>query len=371
MKVLHILNELNPSGAETMLRSVAPVWQEQGITGHILSTGQAVGAYAASLRAVGYCIHHIPFTRSSPFFIAVARLLRAERYDVVHVHTEQAHLAYAATARLVGVPRIVRTIHSTFHFRGALRVRRLVERLLARALCRTIMVSISPSVTQVEQQCMSNPTVMIPNWYDSQRIRPPSAQERLAARIRFGFREDTFVVVSVGNCSAIKNHVAVLNSISELLRSNLKVSYLHIGREELEYPERRIATLLGVSDHVRFMGMTDDVLPALHAADAFVMPSLHEGFGVAAVEAMGAGLPVILNDSPGLRDLAGIPGVVLARVDKGELTSALQAMALLHPAERVELGRTLCESVADQFGAPKGASAYTRIYAGLEMFGDQ
>ena len=90
MKVLHILCELNPSGAETMLLCAAPTMQEYGIQSEILATGNIPGVFADTLENAGYKIHHIPFRKNIQFFISLYRLLKKENYDSVQIHTEQA-----------------------------------------------------------------------------------------------------------------------------------------------------------------------------------------------------------------------------------------------------------------------------------------
>ncbi len=69
MRILHVLNELRPSGAETMLRAAAASWRQHGFTGEILSTGEVAGAYADALRLAGYRIHHLPFAKSWRFLV--------------------------------------------------------------------------------------------------------------------------------------------------------------------------------------------------------------------------------------------------------------------------------------------------------------
>ncbi len=91
MRVLHVLAELHPSGAESMLLSARPVFLENGFDGEILSTGRAVGPFASLLRAAGYKVHHIPFAKSPRFFLDVYRLMRRGGYDVIHLHTERAN----------------------------------------------------------------------------------------------------------------------------------------------------------------------------------------------------------------------------------------------------------------------------------------
>src|SRR4051794_2646969 len=180
-RVLHIMLELRPSGAEVMLRIAAPFWFASAKQHSILATGQCEGPYADSLRSSGFDVHHIPFVKSPSFFFRVFVLLRRGAFDVVHIHTEQANVIYGLLARLAGIGNIVHTIHNVFPFTGALRLVRIAMRKGLRLLGAT-PVAVGQSVAQNEKEHLLNPTVVIPNWYDMNLFRPPSHDERLAAR---------------------------------------------------------------------------------------------------------------------------------------------------------------------------------------------
>jgi glycosyltransferase involved in cell wall biosynthesis len=109
----------------------------------------------------------------------------------------------------------------------------------------------------------------------------------------------------------------------------------------------------------------DDV-PALFAAsDVFVMPSLYEGFPIAALEALGCALPVLLADTPGLSDFRELtPGVAFAEPTADALAPALDRI-LSEPSDRSrsEAAR-LAELARARFGLEAGVERYLRLYAG-------
>lgn len=361
MRVLHVLYELKPSGAEAMLRAAARHWAAQGVQCDILGTGATPGPYAPVLEAAGYRVHHLPFRRSPLFFLNLLRWLRRERYDVVHLHMEAANFWFGLIARLAGATGVVRTVHSTFNFEGGLRGRRALQRRLLWALG-VVHVAISPSVVATERLCFGNQTRLVFNWYDEPRFRPATPSERLAARRRLGLTDGTFAFVSVGNCSSIKNHSTLLRAMVEDT-SEASWVYLHVGAEAPEQDERALAEHLGLSSRVRFLGAIEDILPVLHAADAFVMPSTHEGFGVAAVEALAAGLPALLTDVPGLRDLQTcFPGVTYAPPTSAALAAALAQLAALPDAARLAIAADYPALARRCFGIEQGVRGYSEIY---------
>lgn len=362
VRVLHILGELKPSGAECMLRVAAKNFAEHGIDTEILSTGtEHVGAFASALREVGYAVHHIPFSKSILFFIKVSNLIRLRHYDVVHIHSERANFWFGLSAKLAGVRRIVSTVHAIFAFQGWLRLRRMLFRRLQEKLG-VIRIAISPSVRENEQLVFGSSIDVVPNWYDHDHFRPPTPEQRIFARARLGIADGAFAVVSVGNCSKIKNHQAVLEALP-LLPNELSVVYLHVGGEETDCPEKQLAQKLGIENIVRFLGQLQDPLPILHAADAYVMPSINEGFGIAALEALAVGLPSILSDVPGLRDFGlDYPNIHYCKLSPVEIATSISDLAELDLSTRQQMTIKYSEISKKKYGIDIGVRNYSRLY---------
>ncbi|MBW4026096.1 MAG: glycosyltransferase [Acidobacteria bacterium] len=300
MKILHILNELRPSGAEVMLMLSTAEWPKYGVTAEILSTGATPGEYAPTLQQAGWTVHHLPFRKSPAFFFELSRFLRREGYDAVHIHAERAFPYFALTAKVAGISCIVRTIHSAFTFSGSLRRRRALQRkLLARM--GVVSTSVSKSVQQNEREHLSNETVQVPNWYNSTYFVPPTELQRSEARQELGIVQSEFILISVSNCAPVKNHKGILEALT-MLPSTLKFRYFHIGHGLQETAEREFVNNNGLAEKVVFAGQQSDVRKYLWAADCFLMPSLYEGIGISAMEALSTGLPTILTDVIGLRD---------------------------------------------------------------------
>jgi glycosyltransferase involved in cell wall biosynthesis len=361
MRVLHILNELKPSGAETMLRAGAAAFRVRGVDGEVLSTGTTVGVYAKQLESAGYSIRHIPFARSPAYLWRIYRFLAGEAYDAVHIHCERANFWYGLVARLAGVRRIVRTIHNNFQFTGGLGLRRKLQRMLLRWLG-IRQVAIAPGVEETERRYLGNPTMLILNWYDSGRFVPPTESQRREARMALGLNEDQVVLVTVGNCSKIKNHAVLLESIAQLA-DRRDIVYLHVGLEDEGCRERDLAEQLGLGNCVRFLGVVEDVRAVLFCADIYVMPSLYEGFSIAAVEALAVGLPAVLADVSGLRDFkAYYRNLVYVPPRCDAVGEAIGRLRKLDPTVRRAMAADYPEVSRRQFGIERGVSQYVELY---------
>lgn len=363
LRVLHVLGELKPSGGETMFCIAAPLFAAEGVEAEIVSTGPEMGSYAPQLAQAGYKLHHIPFSKTPGFFISLYKLMRAGHYDVFHLHTECANFWIGLVALALRPQRVLQTVHSSFGFSGNLRLRRKVQRFILQALG-LVAVAISPSVEKMERDNFGRKTRLVQNWYDSSRFTAPTERERLQARDVLGIGAGETVIVTVGNCSSIKNHKALLEALAQLPTASRPL-YLHVGTEEPGYPEQKLAQELGIAGRVRFLGALQDVRPALYASDIFVMPSLFEGFGIAAVEALATGLPTVFTDVSGLRDFrTEYEGLCYAGTDSTSLKIALEKLLAESSELRNARARDYSNISQRLYGIKRGVAGYVEIYKG-------
>ena len=370
MKVFHILNELRPSGAEVMLRLAAPIWTVHGIESFIISCGQAEGAYADVLRSAGYRTYSCPRQRSWRSMIWVCQLyrtLKKNQPDVVHIHCETQGLLIALAARLAGVSTITRTVHNVFQYTGYLRLRKALERHIMRSLG-TRSISISESVRLNEMRRCGNQTTLIDNWIDVAHFRPPRTGERRNARRQLGVNSSQKLIVSVGNGCDVKNYKSIVKALSTLsLRDDL--IYLQVGNEHPDGADRRLVEELNLGEIVKFIGPVANVRTYLWASDVYVMPSLFEGFGLAAAEALACGMPCIFSNVPGLKDWKE-KGLEIIWANTPEATCIEKALLYFLRINATNYN-ALCaknvEVIHRSFSPQKGAIAYLDSY--LETVG--
>jgi len=299
MKVLHILNELKPSGAEVMLELAAHGWRELGCDLHILSVANSRGPYAECLEQAGWTIHLFDCRAGRLGIIGVlAQAIRQIGPDVVHIHSERRILPNCLAVWRCGIP-MFRTLHNNFLFGGWLRLQKKLERLICRRLGLR-QVAISASVHSNELKRFANPSRVCWNWFDASRFWPPTGEEKIAARQRLGLPADRQILVSVGNGSQIKNYAAIIEALADPRhRSRL---YYQVGLAHPDGRDQALATQHQLGERVRFCGPQAHVIDWLWACDLYVMPSLYEGLSLAAAEALAAGCHCLFASSPGLVD---------------------------------------------------------------------
>ena len=363
LNVLHVLNEIKPSGAEMMLLTALPRFKASGANLFLLATGEDKGIVAPRFEAAGCEVLHLPFAYSVGYFYRVWQLFRQKRWDVIHLHTERANFYLGMVALATRKP-VLRTIHNVFSFDGWLRFRRGLQRRILE-MFGLRHVAIGASVLGNERSRFGIRPALVPNWYDDVKFQPASPAQRQHARSTLRIESDRrFVIVSVGNCSDVKNHKNLLRAMA-LLPAAERPLYLHAGIEDSQASERSLAVELGLDtqSEVRFLGAVSDVPALLHAADAFVMPSLFEGMSIASIEALGSGLQAVLSDVPGLRDLRDeFPGIIYCEPIPESIASAL-TLAMQQPAEvreRAASGQAVL--ARERFGVEQGVQGYVRLY---------
>lgn len=129
---------------------------------------------------------------------------------------------------------------------------------------------------------------------------PISSCDRIESRRNLSIDDDTYVIVSVGELSKRKNHMVILKAIKDL--KDMKIVLLICGEGGEKANLMKFCLRNNIMDKVLLLGFRKDVSSVLCAADLFVFPSLWEGLGLAGIEAMYMGLPIIASNRQGIKD---------------------------------------------------------------------
>ena len=146
-------------------------------------------------------------------------------------------------------------------------------------------------------------------------------------RRELGLDQNDLVLLSVGELSARKNHQVVIKALGKIKDKSIK--YLIAGKGEGYNSYQGLAAESGVSDRVILLGARTDVDELCVAADVFVHPSVREGLGIAPLEGMAAGLPLISSYVNGIKDYTedGVTGCCIKNpLDVDAFASAIKRM---------------------------------------------
>ena len=303
MRVIHILNSIEYSGAEIMLYQAADTFTKHHIETTLLACYPNHGQFEQPMRDAGYQIDHIgdvrPLTLLSNFY----QYFKSNRFDVVHIHNETYYVWKVMLLRLTGHNNIVRTFHNNWEFTGWLRIKRTLHRKIATWLG-VKNHAIGTAVQVNEEKTFLNKSIIINNWIKPNAGLLTNKEEiNQLKRRELGIDPDAFVLISVGGCSYIKNHAFIFNLLQPLITRGLKLCYVHAGTGNDEADEKVLAQKLGVDSQVIFTGNRKDIPELLLMADIYLMPSLFEGLSIALLEAMYYNGLVLVSDAPGLSNV--------------------------------------------------------------------
>lgn len=286
-------------------------------------------------------------------------------FDVIHV--QDCIAARAATAlRGTHTPApILRTVHHIDDFSTPA----LVECQHRSVLEPDVVLAVSQHWRAELRQLYGIDADVVPNGVDVQRFgAPPLRPQQLRARLG---ADQRFVFLAVGGLEPRKGSYELIEALGRVKQRLARPPLLvvlggHSFQDHRPYRERVLARAheLGLDDDLAVLGtVTDDELISwYHAADAFAFPSVKEGWGLAVLEAMAAGLPVVASDIPVFREyLTDGHSALLPPVgDVDALTHALDRMAH-EPALRRRLATNGGE-VAARFSWDAAAQQHSHLY---------
>jgi glycosyltransferase involved in cell wall biosynthesis len=342
-----------------MVKLAVPLWREMGWDLQIISTGETLGSFASQFTETGVPVLHCPERKDLGWAINYCKSLKSITPDVVHEHSEGRSCFKTAIPALMGY-KVFRTVHNVFLYTGTLRWQKTLERRMVRA-AGVKTITISQSVHDNEAKRLRNPSALCWNWFNDTQFRPPTQGERFQARLELGIHADEFAIVTVGNGNDAKNYCSLIQALPQIRNTTQKIRYFMVGHEHPEGNERLVAKEAAVEDVVIFAGPQQDVRKYLWATDVYVMPSLHEGFGLAAVEALATGITCVFTDCPGLRDFKDFP-LEIAWSSPNSDSIAFAVKSILEHPDFGQRNTKNADFVRDYFGVERRARSYADLW---------
>lgn len=332
------------------------------------------------LQALGVQAHHIDIARS-PFMVhynqlalhQLIRLLRTYPIRLLHCHTPVGGLLGRLAGSVCRGTTVIYTAHGFHFYKGAPHLNRLayypVERALARLTDFLIVINREDYESAQHFSLKKGGHIyQIPGvGLDLSVFRPLPKQRRLILREQLGVSGRECFLLSVGELNENKNHRIVLEALAKIkhARGSLQgIRYAVCGdgffRERLQQWIRA----LGLSQAVTLYGYRTDIPELLGCADAAVFPSIREGLGMAGLEALATGIPVIAADNRGTREYMrhGQNGFVYNPFDADGFAAGIEATAAMSAAEK-EAMAARCRASALPFDRKYTIQLMQQIYA--------
>jgi glycosyltransferase involved in cell wall biosynthesis len=245
-----------------------------------------------------------------------------------------------------------------------------VDALAMRALQRAdALVAISEYSKKCIMEALGVPAGrirVIHRAVDGDAFRPQALPK--AFRRRYGLSEAERYVLYVGSEDPRKNLTTLLRAFARVVQEIPQARLIKVGAAHFGMQRQRLLALveeLRLTGQVRFVDQVpDEELPWWYnAADVFVLPSLYEGFGLPALEAMSCGTPVVASNRSSLPEVVGAGGVLLDPQDEAALAQAI--VALLSDAERRAAASEAALAQAARFSLERQAEETLAVYQGV------
>lgn len=306
--------------------------------------------------------HQINFDSKNPLSKAnftaykeLRRVIRNNDFDFISCHTPISGMLTRIAAqreRRIHGTRVIYTTHGFAFCRGASKKSWLmyypVEFILS-SLCDAI-VTINREDFQNAKKMLCRKVYQLPGvGVDTERMKPRNFSYA-EYRKTLGIRQKDIMVLSVGELSARKNHRVVIEALS-LLPDKDRYQYIVCGRDVsgtgLEQELSDLAKKLDV--RVKFLGHRTDIPEINNCADIAVIPSLREGLGLAGIEALASGVPVIGSNVQGIRDyvIPGKTGYLCNPYEPYQFAQAISCLSAMDGLTRERMSQYCREKAAD------------------------
>lgn len=368
MKVVHVVRQYHPSvgGMEDVVRNLCAYQLNCGDRPRILTLNRLFRKSQTALPAEeevdGVPVRRLPFFGPSRYALCPVVVRHLEDCEVVHVHGVDFFYDYLAATKLIHRRRLVASTHGGFfHTSFASGLKKAYFQTITRAASGLFDRVIASSRNDGEMFAglvAARRLEVIENGVDVEKFHDRAAAEPQRTLIYFG------------RWSANKGLLEALHLFHKLQARDPRWRLIIAGRE-YDYDRRslglRVAELK-LSEKVMLVPNPPyaELAELLGQASYFVGLSRHEGFGLAAVEAMSAGLIPLLSDIPPFRRLVECSGVgLLVAADTKAQPTAVETLLELHASGRVPFDRRRAQEFAARYSWRHAAARYREVYRSL------
>jgi L-malate glycosyltransferase len=367
-------------GSGIMATELGKALAARGHRVHVLSSDTPVrfGSYQPRLSFHRVDTPSYPLFREPQYVLSLANAIvqvsKAERLDIVHAHYAIPHATAAYLARQVlastpgaCVPRIITTLHGTDI--TLLGVDPSYSEIVRFGIEESDgITAVSESLKQDtyrELKCACEIEV-IPNFIDCDRHQRQTLPELRASLAPRGEK----LVTHVSNFRPVKR-VDVAVEVFARVRAQVSSRLLLVGDGPDLGKVQRLATALGIAEDVVVLGEQDPVIPLLSVSDVFLLPSAQESFGLAALEAMACGVPVVAARVGGLSEVVedGVSGCLHAPDDiEGMARSVVTVLTdePLHARMAAAATHTAHSRFCDTHIVPMYEAFYKKVVSGSQ-----
>ena len=235
-------------------------------------------------------------------------VLDDEGYDLVHVHTPVASVLTRLACRNVPNIKVIYTAHGFHFYKGAPLKNWIlyypIEKWLSRYTDCLITINEEDYSTAISKKFKADKIKMVHGvGVDLDKFEPQTMEKKIQIRKEYGYKENDFILFYAAELNSNKHQDLLINVLNILKNKIPNIKLLLAGNGSLESQYKRQAKQLEVNDNIEFLGYRNDINNLLMLSDIAVASSRREGLPVNVMEAMATGLPLVVTDVRGHRDL--------------------------------------------------------------------
>jgi glycosyltransferase involved in cell wall biosynthesis len=348
-----VIDSLVLGGAEILVKDMAPRMRRRGVDFEVFVLIRTGSPVERAVRDNGVRLLESGLKKlySPAQIVKLGKLV--DEYDIVHVQLFPAQLWAALSFAMHRRPaRLITTEQNTWNYRRNHRWLRRVDEWMY-SQYNLIACNSEATAEELRRWCPSTaPKLKIVD----NGICLEEFEAALPAELDCQLPSGHARLVFVARMHPQKDHATLLRAITNV--SNAQV--VLVGDGPLRSQLQQLACTLGVADRVIFLGHRTDVPQILKACDVYVHPTNSDGFGIAACEAMAAGLPVIASDVPGLAEVVKGAGVLFPVADHVALATEIRAV-LTSRGRRLEMSEA-GKKRARHFNIDRVVDEYIALY---------
>lgn len=349
LRITHIIGGGEFGGAEEHILQLLQELKNHHINAHVICFYDSL--FAQRLRQENIEVDVLTYGRFDVrIYFGLVKILKEKKSDIVHTHGVKANFFGRLAARKANISPVVTTVHSLlkYDYENTL-ARYVVQHMEKSTRNRTDhFIAISDTIKDqlIEDGIKSSKVVVVQHGIDTQHFAPKEDQKANQLAISWGKKSnDQFLIGAIGRLKTVKGFAYYLDACASLHQKNPeKYRFVIVGegpeREKLE----QLVEKHKLADVFTFVGFSSDVASCLRAFDCYVSSSLSEGLGLAVMEALSTGTPVVATAVGGVVDFARdqenallipaksadqIVDAVLQFVDNKELADRLSTQAVI------------------------------------------
>lgn len=292
------------------------------------------------------------------------RYLYRNKIDILQTAFFNVNFLGRIAGILAGVPRIIIEEHSyyeRYNPRFGFILRRL-NKYLSKITYKIIACAdiVAKSISS-EEKIPIDKFCVIPNTVDPERMKLRKNRDIL--RRELDIKEGEIIVGSIASFAPRKGHEFLIDALQEGIKEFSRIKLLLVGRGSLKDKIAAMVQERGLSEHVLFLGLRQDVPDIISQLDIYVQPSLAEAFSISITEAMSMGVPCVVTDVGGNREIVGNDecGILVPPQDPAALKDAIIELSQ-NAALRERMGKLARERIANVFNPQRYINSLEELY---------